>query len=146
MHFFFFFGWGGKMEKSFIDFVQDSPRTSLGIPVKTKKNPLLNQYTAHGTAFRLQTSRAVGFSLKSRTTLSSSVRTGPSSAATRELGKLTSGTGQEKTKNIPPPNDAHSRIRPRRRVTGEGPDAISTGPPRCFALHAHRALSSSSQV
>ena len=27
-----------------------------------------------------------------------------------------------------------------------GPDAISTGPPRCFALDAHQLLSSSSQV
>ena len=27
------------MAKSFIDVVQDSPRTGLGIPVKTKKNP-----------------------------------------------------------------------------------------------------------
>ena len=29
------------MGKSFIDVVQDSPRTGLGIPVKTKKNPLI---------------------------------------------------------------------------------------------------------
>ena len=29
------------MAKSFIDAVQDSPRTGLGIPVKTKKNPSL---------------------------------------------------------------------------------------------------------
>ena len=28
------------MAKSFIDVVQDSPRTGLGIPVKTKKPPL----------------------------------------------------------------------------------------------------------
>ena len=41
------------MEKSFIDVVQDSPRTGLGIPVKTKKTPLWNQYTTRGTAFRL---------------------------------------------------------------------------------------------
>ena len=41
------------MAKSFIDAVQDSPRTGLGIPVKTKKTSLSNQYTAHGTAFRL---------------------------------------------------------------------------------------------
>ena len=41
------------MAKSFIDVVQDSPRTDLGIPVKTKKNPLSNQYIARGTAFRL---------------------------------------------------------------------------------------------
>ena len=36
------------MAKSFIDVVQDSPRTGLGIPVKTKKPPLSNQYTARG--------------------------------------------------------------------------------------------------
>ena len=41
------------MAESFIDVVQDSPRTGLGIPVKTKKTPLSNQYTAHGTTFRL---------------------------------------------------------------------------------------------
>ena len=41
------------MAKSFIDVVQDSPRTGLGIPVKTKKTPLSNQNTARGTAFRL---------------------------------------------------------------------------------------------
>ena len=41
------------MAKSFIDVVQDSPRTGLGINVRTKKPPLSNQYTARGTAFRL---------------------------------------------------------------------------------------------
>ena len=41
------------MAKSFIEFVQDSPRTGLGIPFKTKEPPLTNQYTARGTAFRL---------------------------------------------------------------------------------------------
>ena len=41
------------MVKSFIDVVQDSPKTGLGIPVKTKKTPLLNQYSTRGTAFRL---------------------------------------------------------------------------------------------
>ena len=35
--FFFFFWWGGKMTKSFIDVVEDSLRTGLGIPVKNKK-------------------------------------------------------------------------------------------------------------
>ena len=35
------------MAKSFIDVVQDSPRAGLGIPVKTKKPPLSNQYTTH---------------------------------------------------------------------------------------------------
>ena len=40
------------MAKSFIDVVQDSPRTGLGITVKTKKSPLTKQYTARGTAFR----------------------------------------------------------------------------------------------
>ena len=41
------------MAKSFIDVIQDSPMTGLGIPVKTKQHPLLNQYTARGTAFRI---------------------------------------------------------------------------------------------
>ena len=77
------------MAKSFIDVVQDSPTKGLGIPVKTKKPPLSNQYTARGTAFRLQTSRVVGFSLKSRATLPSSVRPALPPAATRPLRKLT---------------------------------------------------------
>ena len=34
------------MAKSFIDVVQDSPRTGLGIPVKTTKPPLSKRYTA----------------------------------------------------------------------------------------------------
>ena len=41
------------MAKYFIDVVQDTPRTGLGMPVKTKKPPLTNQYAARGTAFRL---------------------------------------------------------------------------------------------
>ena len=41
------------MAKSFIDVVQDSPTTGLGIPVKTKKAPLSNQHIARGSAFRL---------------------------------------------------------------------------------------------
>ena len=41
------------MAKSFIDVVQDSPKTGLGVPVKTKKPPPSNQYTSRGTAFRL---------------------------------------------------------------------------------------------
>ena len=49
-------------------------------------------------------------------------------------------------KKYPPPNDADSRSRPRCKTAGAGPDAISTGEPRCFDLDAHRALSSSSQV
>ena len=41
------------MAKSFKDVVQDSPRTGLGIPVKTK-NPLSRtKNTTRGTAFRL---------------------------------------------------------------------------------------------
>ena len=36
------------MAKSFIEVVQDAPRTGLGIPVKTKKPPLSNQYTTRG--------------------------------------------------------------------------------------------------
>ena len=51
--YFFFFWRGGKIAKSFIDVVQDSPRTGLSIPVKTKIPPLSNQYTTRGTAFRL---------------------------------------------------------------------------------------------
>ena len=41
------------MAKSFEDVVQDSPRTGLGLLVKTKKTPLSNQYIARGTVFRL---------------------------------------------------------------------------------------------
>ena len=90
------------MAKSFIDVVQASLRTGLGIPVKIKKPSLLNQYTARGTAFRLQTSRVVGSSLKWRTTLPSSVRPELPPAATRPLGKPTSRASQERMKDIPP--------------------------------------------
>ena len=41
------------MARSFIDVVQGSSRTGLGINVKAKKPTLTNQYTARGTAFRL---------------------------------------------------------------------------------------------
>ena len=132
------------MAKYLIDVVQDSPRTGLGIPDKTKKPPLSNQYTARGTAFRLHASRMVGSSLKARTTLPSSVRPGLPSAATRLLGRTTSRASQGRNKAIPPPNDADSQVHPRRRSTGAGPDAISTGPRCCRALHAHRAPSCSS--
>ena len=67
-------------------------------------------------------------------------------AVKRALGEPTSRTSQEKTKENPLPNDADSRIRPSRRTAGAGPDAIFTGPPRCFAPDAHRALLSSSKV
>ena len=60
----------------------------LGIPVKTKKTPLSNQHSARGTAFRLWTSRAVGSSLKSRTTLPSSGRPGLPSVGTQKLSPL----------------------------------------------------------
>ena len=88
------------MAKSFIDVVQDFPRAGLGIPVKTKKTPLLNQYTARGTAFRLQTLRVVGSTLKSRTTVPSSVRPELPPVATRPLGKPTSRASQGRNKEI----------------------------------------------
>ena len=74
------------------------------------------------------------------------VRSELPSAAKRPLGKPTSRATQGRNKQIPPPNNANSQVYPRRRTTGAGPDAISTGPPRCFALDAHQVLSSSSQV
>ena len=40
------------MANSFTDVVQDSPRTGIGIPFKSKKPSLSNQYTTRGTAFR----------------------------------------------------------------------------------------------
>ena len=64
--------------------------------------------------------------IRSRTTLPSSIRPGLPSAAIFPLGKPT------------------SQVRPGRRTAGAGPNAISTGPPHCFAPDAHRALSSSS--
>ena len=131
------------MAKSFKDVVQDSPRTGLGITVKSRKPPLSNQYTTCGTAFWLQTSRVVGSSLKSRTTPPSSVRPGFPSAATRPLGRPTSRASHGRNKAIPPPNDMDSQICRKRRIAGAGPDAISTGPRCCRALHAHRAPSSS---
>ena len=132
------------MAKSLIDIVQDSPRTGLGIPVKTKKTPLSNQYPTRGKAFRLQTPRVVRSSLKSRATLPSSVHPGLPSAVTRPLGRLTSRASKGRNKASHPLNDADSHVRPRRKTAGAGPDAISTGPSCCRALHAHRASSSSS--
>ena len=76
------------MAKSFIDVVQNSPRTGLGIP--------------------------------------------------------TSCANQRRNKKNPPPVDADSQVRPRRRTVGAGSDAIYTGPHCCRALQAHRAPSSSS--
>ena len=51
---------------------------------------------------------------------------------------------QGRNKAVPPPNDTDSQVRPRRRTAGAGPNAISTGPRCCCALHAHRTPSSSS--
>ena len=89
--------------------------------LKPKKPPLLNQNTACGTTFRLQTSRVVGSSLKSRTILPSSVRLELPPAATRPLGKPTSRASQGRNKEIPPPNDVDSQVHPRRRTAGAGP-------------------------
>ena len=88
------------MAKSFIDVVQDSPRSRLCLPVKTK-NPLSRTNTP-------PTERPFSFKLH---------------------GRL-----------VP----AYSR--PGLATKGVGPDAISTGPPRCFAPEAHRASLSSSSV
>ena len=57
------------MVKSFIDAVQDSSRSRLGIPVETK-NPLSRTNTGRGTTFRNETSWAIGFGLLWITTLS----------------------------------------------------------------------------
>ena len=88
--------------------------------------------------------RVVGSSLKSRTTHSSSVRPRLPSAATRPLGRPTSHANQGRNKMVPPPIDADSQVRPRRRAAGADKDAISTGPRCCRAPHAHRAPLSSS--
>ena len=114
------------MAKYFIDVVQDSPRTGLGIPVKTKKNPSFEPI--HRPRNRLS---ALNF-------------TGLPSAATHPLGRPTSRASQGRNEAIPPPKNADGQVRPRRRTAGAGPDAISTGPRCCRALHAHRAPSSSS--
>ena len=107
------------MAKSFIDVVQDSPRTRLGINVKTKK-----------TLSRTNTPPAeppFGFELH---------------------GRLVMAYGHvrlfRRPFERPPPflPLAHTLG----LTGGVGPDAISTGPPRCFSPDAHRALSPSSQV
>ena len=138
-HFFCFLGsfflwWGGTIAKYFIDVVQDSPRTGLGIPVKTK-NPLYRTNTPPA-----EPPFAGGWS-QLKVTYDSSVLRSP--------GIFIRGhtpVRQGRNKRNPPPNDLDSRVRPRRRTAGAGPDAISTGPPRFYALDAHRALSSPSQV
>ena len=99
------------MAKSFIDVVQDSPRTGLGIPVKTKKKPSLEPI--HRLRNRLSALNFTGGWFQLKVAYDSSVILSPGT-----------GTSQEKTKKNPPPNDMDSRIRPRRRTTGEGPDAI----------------------
>ena len=63
---------------------------------------------------------------------------------TRPLGRPTSRANQGRNKKMLPPIDVDSQARPKRRTAGAGPDAISTGPRCCRALHAHRAPSSSS--
>ena len=82
----------------------------------------------------------------SRTTLPSSVRSELPSAATCPIGTPTSRANLGGNKKIPPPADADSQVRPGRGTAGGGPDAISNGPPSCYALDAHQAPSSSSQV
>ena len=133
------------MAKSFIDVVQDSPRTRLGIPVKTKKNPSRNNTPPAEPPFGFELHGWL-VPLKSRMTFPSSVRSELPSAVTRPLGRPTSRASQARNKAIPPPDDADSQVRPRRRTAGAGHDAIPTGPPRCYALDAHQAPSSSSQV
>ena len=86
------------MAESFIDVAQDFPRR--------------------------ETSRAVGSRLKSRTILPSSVHPGLPSADTRPLDRPTSHANQGRNKKIPPPIDADSQARPRRRTVGAGPDAL----------------------
>ena len=81
---------------------------------------------------------------KSRTTLPSSDRPGLPSSDTRPSGRPTSRANQGRNKKISPPVDADSQVRPRRRTASAGPDAISTGPRYCRALHTHRTPSSSS--
>ena len=133
------------MAKSFIDVVQDSPSAGLGIPDKTKKPPLSNQYTTSGTAFRLYTSRVVG-SLKVAYDSSVIRSLGTSIRGRTPTWQPTSRATQGRNKQILPPNDADSQVYPRRGTAGAGPDAIPTGSPRCSSPDAHRAPSSSSQV
>ena len=134
------------MPKSFIDTVQNSPRTGIGIPVKTKKKPSFEP--KHRPRNHLSASNFTGGWFQLKVAYDSSVirslRT--PTAATRPLCKPTSRACQGRNKEIPPQNDADSKVHPRRRTAGAGPDAISTGPSRCFAPDAHRALSSSSHV
>ena len=143
--FFFFFG----EEEKWQNLLQTLYRTLLGrvqaYLLKPKK-PVSRTNTPPAEppfGFKLHGSLVP---LKSHTTLPSSVRPELLSAATRLLGKPTSRAIQGRNKQIPPPNDADSQVYPRRKTAGAGPDAISTGPPRCFAPDAHQVLSSSSQV
>ena len=115
------------MAKFFKDVVQDSPRTGLGIPVKTK-NTLSRTNTP-------PTESPFGFKLCGRLV---------PAVGSRPLGKPTSRDSHGRNKRIPSPNDVNSQVRPRRRTAGASPDAISTGPRCRRALHAHRAPSSSS--
>ena len=70
----------------------------------------------------------------------------PSSHATRPLGKPTSRASQDRNKKTFSPERRGQTSPPETQDRDCRPDAISTGPSRCFALDAHRVLSSSSQV
>ena len=133
------------MEKSFINVVQDSPRARLGMPVKTK-NPLSRTNTP-------PTEPPFGFKLHGRLVpvysrvglLRHPFAWNPRPPATRPLG-LTDQSLQSGEEKDPCPNRGGSSVRQGLATKGAGPDAISTGPPCCFAPDAHPALLSSSLV
>ena len=111
---------------------------------RTISQILETKFYVHCPWNRLSALHFAGSWFQLKVAYDSSVRPGLPCAATRPLGRPTSRAGQGRNKAIPPPNNADSQVRPRRRTAGAGPDAISTGPRCCPALHAHRAHSSSS--
>ena len=92
-----------------------------GRPVKIKGNEVAikDQDVAFFTV-----SPRISFYFLLRMTLSSSVRPGLPSAATRPSGRPASRANQGRNKKISPPVDADSQVRPRRGTAGVGPDYL----------------------
>ena len=122
------------MAKYFIDVVHDSPRTRLGIPVKTK-NPLVRTNTPPAEppfSFDLH-GRLVPAYSRVRLFRHPFARSLPPSPI-RSLIRLnrpaaTAGRGKRS-----PPNRRGSPVRPGLATRCVDPDAILTSPRRCYSL------------
>ena len=122
------------MAKSFIDVVQDSPRTRLGIPVKTKNPlPLSNTPPAEQPfCFKLHAPLVPAYR-RVRLFRHPNARNHPRPPfAARPLG-LTDQPRQPGEEKDPSPNRRGNPVRLGLAVEGAGPS-------RCFAYDAHPTL------